>query len=318
MTSSRFQYIELRKSSVLQLIFFFAVFLAVASISFRVLIIPLAESVFEDSFKARVIKEGENLNQWTNWKVETEPARVSKNNSYGNEEESKTYFFDPVLATLPLVLAAGAFIAVIASSVVSIRLGLIRQKIEREIINALHAYARIEYGEHTENDLTELSDTIRRADIHKLHELEEHWHTSVSDLEIVQAAIVWRHRSLVGRIVHLLDAIALYMRNHFTVRYENPVLGMIYIGAAVLIIIIGLRGLQFIPKDSPSLVLFAICLEFILLIVYAATLMYTKASEEEESDGGASDLASMFASGSGASSQQAEKLLRMFSSQPPR
>lgn len=95
-------------------------------------------------------------------------------------------------------------------------------------------------------------------------------------------------------------------------------MGLIYIGAAVLIIIIGLRGLQFIPKDSPSLVLFAISLEFILLIVYAFTLMYTKAENKTESaDMGMSEMHTMFgASPTGSSSRQAEKLLRMFVSGP--
>jgi arginine exporter protein ArgO len=69
------------------------------------------------------------------------------------------------------------------------------------------------------------------------------------------------------------------LRNHFTIEYEQAVLGSIYVGAAVLIIIIGLRGLQFIPKERPSLVLFAIALEFVLLIAYAVTLMFSPSQE---------------------------------------
>jgi hypothetical protein len=54
---------------------------------------------------------------------------------------------------------------------------------------------------------------------------------------------------------------------------------MVYVGAAVLIVIIGLRGLKFIPATEPSLVFFALGLEFSLLITYAITLMYSKPDE---------------------------------------
>ncbi|MFM2132807.1 MAG: hypothetical protein RL156_88 [Bacteroidota bacterium] len=318
MASSRFRNIELRKSTASQLVLFFAILVAASFLFLKGAVMPLADSVFRNSFKAELFTSGENLNEWTNWKVVVEPGKSSRANTYGEENETKVYYFDPVLATLPLVFGAGAFIAVIACAIVAPGLGLIRQKIEREIINALHHYARIEYAEHTDEDLLELSETIAKADVHRLHELEDHWHTSVADLETLQRAVLWRRRSLFGRLVHLPDALSLYMQQHFTIRYENSMMGLIYIGAAVLIIIIGLRGLQFIPKDSPSLVLFAISLEFILLIVYAFTLMYTKAEDKTESaDMGMSDMQTMFgATSSGSSSRQAEKLLRMFVSGP--
>lgn len=318
MASSRFRSIELRKSTASQLVLFFAILVATSFILFRGAVIPAANALFRDSFKADVYTQGDNLNAWTRWKVVVEPGRATGGNTYGEENETKVYYFDPVLATLPLVFGAGAFIAVIACAVVAPGIGLIRQKIEREIINALHHYARIEYAEHTDEDLLELSETIAKADVHRLHELEDHWHTTVADLETLQRAVLWRRRSLFGRLVHLPDVLSLYMQQHFTIRYENSMMGLIYIGAAVLIIIIGLRGLQFIPKDSPSLVLFAISLEFILLIVYAFTLMYTKAENKTESaDMGMSEMHTMFgASPTGSSSRQAEKLLRMFVSGP--
>jgi hypothetical protein len=75
----------------------------------------------------------------------------------------------------------------------------------------------------------------------------------------------------------------MYMRFYFSVKYSNTILGFVYIGAGVLIIIIGLRGLKFIPQTQPSLVIFALGLEFSLLITYAFTLMYTK-QEEESTD----------------------------------
>lgn len=318
MATSHLRYRELRKSTIRQVVLFFAVLIATSFLCFRTAVIPAAQALFRDSFKAEVLSSGDDLNAWTKWKVVVEPGRAAKGGTYGEDGEVKVYLFDPVLATLPLVAGIGAFIALVVCSVVTPGAGLIRQKIEREIINALHHYARIEYAEHTDADLMELSETLARADIHRLHELEDHWHTTVSDLETLQRAILWRQRSLAGRIIHLRDALGLYMQRHFTIRYENPVLGLIYIGAAVLIIIIGLRGLQFIPKDSPSLVLFAISLEFMLLIVYAFTLMYTKATEQTEAtEAGLPELQTLFGASTGGSSrQQAERLLRMFVSGP--
>ncbi|MFM7775168.1 MAG: hypothetical protein ACKO9V_10110, partial [Candidatus Kapaibacterium sp.] len=305
MATSHLRYRELRKSTVRQVVLFFVVLVATSFLCFRTAVIPAAQALFRDSFKAEVLSSGDDLNAWTKWKVVVEPGRAAKGGTYGEDGEVKVYLFDPVLATLPLVAGIGAFLALVVCSVVTPGAGLIRQKIEREIINALHHYARIEYAEHTDADLMELSETLARADIHRLHELEDHWHTTVSDLETLQRAIIWRQRSLAGRIIHLPDALGLYMQRHFTIRYENPVLGLIYIGAAVLIIIIGLRGLQFIPKDSPSLVLFAISLEFMLLIVYAFTLMYTKATDQTEAtEAGLPELQTLFGASTGGSSRQ--------------
>ena len=318
MASSRLRFIELRKSTASQLVLFFAILFVTAFISWRGLMVPLAQTLFRDSFKAEITTTGDNLSDWTRWKIVVDPARATPDSKYGEDGESKVYFFNPILSTLPLIAGIGAVVAVLICSVIDPKRGLIRQKIEREIIVTLHHYARIEYAEHSDSDLVELSDMIAKANLHRLHELEDHWHTSIRDLETLQRALLWRERSFIGRILYIRDALGLYMQQHFTIRYENSMMGLIYIGAAVLIIIIGLRGLQFIPKDSPSLVLFAISLEFMLLIVYAFTLMYTKAMEQSEnSEAGLPELHSLFGSAAGGSSrQQAERLLRMFVDKP--
>ena len=317
MTSSRLQYIELRKNSALQVGIFFAIFACVSLVFFRSVGIPLAEKLFAESFHANLEMEGEGLNMYTNWRMTVAPPVGKHGEVIGDQSDAKIYYYNPLLAILPVVIAIGLFGAGLATSVMSPRLGYLRQKIEREIINTLHRYARIEHAEHSDSDLQELSETIKKADIHRLHDLEDHWHVSFQELEIMQSAIRWRERSMLMRLVRVDDALRHYLREHFTIRYENPVLGMIYIGAAILIIIIGLRGLQFIPKDRPSLVLFAISLEFILLIVYAISLIYTKESEPVETENASLDVQSIFGPGSSnASTQQAEKLLRMFVSTP--
>jgi hypothetical protein len=51
-------------------------------------------------------------------------------------------------------------------------------------------------------------------------------------------------------------------------------------GAAVLIIVIGIRGLKFLPATDPSVVLGALGLEFMLLVTYAVVLMYGRTDED--------------------------------------
>ncbi|MEN3026753.1 MAG: hypothetical protein ABDH31_03465 [Chlorobiota bacterium] len=89
-----------------------------------------------------------------------------------------------------------------------------------------------------------------------------------------RAAQLWRQNRLkIGR------ALRLYMSHHFAEQYSNAVTGLAYGGAALLIIAIGIRGLKFIPATRPSLILFAIFLEFSMLTLLAFTLFYTEAEE---------------------------------------
>ncbi|MFW6276696.1 MAG: hypothetical protein ACOC2K_03360 [Bacteroidota bacterium] len=104
------------------------------------------------------------------------------------------------------------------------------------------------------------------------------------------------------------------MRFHFTLKYTNAVLGLVYVGAAVLIIIIGMRGLKFIPSSQPSLVFFALGLEFTLLITYAISLMYSR-EEDESSDYGAktqSASSDLLMNSDFGNSKDVENLLRVF------
>ena len=80
----------------------------------------------------------------------------------------------------------------------------------------------------------------------------------------------------------IFKALRLYMSHHFTESYANTVTGLAYFGAAILIIIIGIRGLKFIPATRPSLILGAIFLEGSMLALMAFTLLYTQ--EEERMD----------------------------------
>lgn len=79
-----------------------------------------------------------------------------------------------------------------------------------------------------------------------------------------------------------LGGMATYMRFHFTEEYSNVVTGMAYGGAAFLIFVVGIRGLKFIPATKPSFILFALGIEFSMLVLLAITMIFTV--EEERTD----------------------------------
>ncbi|MGE5354231.1 MAG: hypothetical protein ACM3Q2_12485 [Syntrophothermus sp.] len=91
-----------------------------------------------------------------------------------------------------------------------------------------------------------------------------------------------------------------YMTSEFVPKYANNIMGIVYTGAAILIIIVGLRGLgsvvsqiPFIPKifiDSatgkihPDLVMFALILEFCVLLLLAFTTYFTPVENQKKDE----------------------------------
>lgn len=99
----------------------------------------------------------------------------------------------------------------------------------------------------------------------------------MTEIENLKAAQDWQKARF-----KIMPALRLYMAHHFTERYANNVTGFAYGGAAILIIVVGIRGLKFIPANRPSVMLMAILLEFTLLALMAISLFYTE--EEERMD----------------------------------
>jgi uncharacterized membrane-anchored protein YhcB (DUF1043 family) len=99
----------------------------------------------------------------------------------------------------------------------------------------------------------------------------------MTEIENLKAAQDWQKARW-----KIMPALRLYMAHHFTERYSNNVTGFAYGGAAILIIVVGIRGLKFIPAARPSVMLWAILLEFTLLALMAVSLFYTE--EEERMD----------------------------------
>lgn len=67
---------------------------------------------------------------------------------------------------------------------------------------------------------------------------------------------------------------ARWMITEINLNYENNVQGWAYIGAALLIGLIGLRGMKIIPKEHPSYLLFGLELEFSLLLLLGSVLFF--------------------------------------------
>ena len=192
--------------------------------------------------------------------------------------------------------------------------GFMRQKIEREIANLVNTITMNYYGSDSSAEQNEIINLIKNADLQKMYEHSEDWGVTVEDLKILQRALIWREKSFFYKIFRLNDGITMYMRFYFTAKYGNAVLGFVYIGAAVLIIIVGLRGLKFIPPTQPSVVLFALGLEFTLLVTYAFSLIYTKQDEESELNQTSASQSGEFRylSSDFGSAREVEKLLRVF------
>ncbi|MGC8898540.1 MAG: hypothetical protein ACP5JH_02430 [Bacteroidota bacterium] len=66
--------------------------------------------------------------------------------------------------------------------------------------------------------------------------------------------------------------------------YKNNVQGFAYAGAAFLIVMVGLRGIRFIPSDYPGLIVLALEIEFTLLLLLAL-LTYYEPEEVHETTG---------------------------------
>lgn len=280
--------------------------------TFELVALPLVRMIFHDSLGAQT----QELNHWLEWLLVVDPAGGARR--LYPDAEVKVYVFNPVLSLFPLVLAAGFVVATVVTALLPRSIGLMRKNLEREVSQALHILAQQQFGSAgAEEGVQLLRQRIAAASPEQLHALEAELNLSYDELRMLQRGVLWM---MGARLRYLPAALRLYMRNHFTIEYEQAVLGTIYVGAAVLIIVIGLRGLQFIPKERPSLVLFAIALEFVLLIAYAITLIFSRPEEEKQTTD--NSWGQLLAGANTAVSplysvEYAEKLLRMFIVLPP-
>ncbi|MCS7000467.1 MAG: hypothetical protein RML15_07245 [Bacteroidota bacterium] len=301
---------QIRRRTTLPQIVVFGGLVGIGALAFfEIIAVPVLEAIFRDSLGAKV----QCTSRWFEWMLVVNGGGVYQ------ETEAKVYLFNPFLSLLPLIGAAGFGFAAVVSALLPLSVGLVRKNLEREITEALEHLAEREYGVVNASDVAALRARLAEATPEQLSILEEELLVSSDEVLLLQRCVLWMDGGI-RRFLHLGSAFRLYLRNHFTIEYEQAVLGSIYVGAAVLIIIIGLRGLQFIPKERPSLVLFAISLEFVLLIAYAVTLMFSR--PEEVAPSNKAEMETLFGFSNATSSplasvRYAEKLLRMFIALPP-
>lgn len=273
--------VELSQHTPLQLLTFWTLILVSAILLFLVVAVPLFELFFETFLRSHVVYDGTAVSYQM---AENRPVEHVTTGLFSvwalvdpRDLRTAEYLFRPILALTPLVLVGSFTLAALLTSLFPA--GYLRQKIEREILLALDRLAFVQFGEHTPQEILSLTNEIINADTRRLHDLADIYRITFPDLELLRRALLWRNSYGILRFLKTHDAVKFYMREYFTDRYSNAVLGLVYMGAAILIIVIGVRGLKFLPATDPSMVLSALGLEFILLITYAAILMYGRAED---------------------------------------
>lgn len=310
-------YFELAEHNTLQIAIFY-IFLVLCFGLVYITLLPIVKTLFENMFSAIVYC---NTNEQVTELIDTkEPIKLTNYyliwavDIYKKTASEARYWFEPLLSLFVPTTILSLAISLIVSTMLPGKLGFVRQKIEREIVSNLERIYYYYNGYHSETGHQEIAEQIFEADMRELQHLSEQWKTPLEDLRVLYKALHWSRGSFLYRLIHINDSFTMYMRFYFTVRYSNTVLGFVYIGAAVLIIIIGLRGLKFIPSTKPSLIFFALGLEFSLLIFYAFTLMYSRQDEELEPERSSKNQSTggSLLSGDYGSSKEIENLLRVF------
>jgi len=203
-------------------------------------------------------------------KIEWHPFGLMANVWFGDNQ----FVVNPVLAFIPFDILFGFAVAVLIGFI--IRLPFFRDRVYHVVLDLkkrlhLQLSANIEEIESIlKNDPENNARLLARRDDINLDSVS----TEIAAINNAQAYLTGKGSWLSG--------MATYMRFHFTEEYSNTVTGMAYGGAAFLIFVVGIRGLKFIPATKPSFILFALGIEFSMLVLLATTMIFT--IEEERTD----------------------------------
>lgn len=308
-------YYDLTEHNIIQKIIFLFIFVGSTYLTLS-LILPLLENFFNHYLAGVVMNSGEEVNYLLESKSEPRETSYFTNwaiDIYKGSPQEGRYWLNPILALIIPCAFIGILVSFVISGFVPKSLGFIRQKIEREIAAELDRLTLKASGLHSKSEREKIEKMLIDADLRDIHDYERSWKMPVEDIISLREALLWQKGDFTGNIKWFYSALKFYMKFYVTKKYANFILGLVYFGAAVLIIIIGLRGLKFIPAQEPSLVFFSLGLEFCLLVTYAVTLMFGKDENEGElysSDKLSSDrvlLGREFSSG-----KETEELLKMF------
>ncbi len=306
-------YYDLSVHSRRQLTIFLIMLVGFAFVLFKTML-PLSTDIIESYLMGEVYNAGEEIaitlernsdvqttNYYFTWAVDT----------YQDTPQEMRYWINPIYSfTLPILLFS-MIISILITTLLPQNIGYMRQKIEREITLALTRIAIYKEGRQNLSIINEIKSDLLNADLKRIHDYTEISPYTVEDLKVLKRALIWLESGFLHKIMNINRGLSMYMRFYFTEKYSNTVLGLVYLGAAFLIIIIGMRGLKFIPSTQPSLVFFALGLEFSMLITYAFTLIFTR-QEEETHEGDKNHHEPYILSNNYGSDRQVENLLRVF------
>ena len=198
--SSRSQYFELSKHTSLQYVMYTILTIAIVSFLHIIIAMPLMDMFFTKFMHADVASSGEILeyriaegapkdevitNLFTNWGIIERMAGAE--NEMGRKRMAR-YLFNPTLALLPLVLFIGFGLSTYFVAFLPKSIGLLRQKIQREIMNMLDTISISLYGEHTDEEIMHLRNRVMEADIRDLHDLAKEYKITVDEVKNLQGA----------------------------------------------------------------------------------------------------------------------------------
>lgn len=307
-------YYDLTEHNMTQKIVFLILFLT-GTIGSYFLIIPLLESFFNVYLAGSVVYDGTSINYLLDSKGDTRETNYFFNwaiDIYKGSPQEGRYWFNPVLALLFPCGFIGLTFSFISSALLPKSIGFIRQKIEREIAGEIDKIGLHLFGMHNIEEKRKIEEMLLKADLRDIHDFENLWKMSTEDIISLRNALLWQNKKFPFNLVYFFKAIIFYMRFYVTAKYSNFILGQVYFGAAVLIIIIGLRGLKFIPAQEPSLVFFSLGLEFCLLVTYAITLMFGKDEYTPKESNSSPSSEQILLGKEFATGKEIEDLLKMF------
>ncbi len=270
-------FIELQQHNSIQYILF--VFLAVGvSLLSMIILIRISDIIFQFVFSgATFVNTAQSTVYYPEWQLQLPIVNPA---DFEEAPSMKVYFVEPVLIYLPFALVIGFIGASLLSMLLPMSIGLLRQKIHRVIVNTLDTISIEKIGVHDDSAENEIAFEIVNSDWRSLNDLARKYGRSFEDILLLHKALLWYQSSFVPRIARSFQALRFYLQEHFSVKYSSTMLGLIYMGAAILIIVIGMRGLQFIPAIRPTIILSSLLLEFVLLFFYAIFLMFSKPEED--------------------------------------
>ncbi len=308
-------YYEHGKHSAVQLMIYVSIFFVATAVTVNVFLYGL-QYFFVENLHGHVFEVGDYVPYYLEHNkenlLEINWFFVWAIDLYKDTPTEARYWFNPFMIVIIESAFLGLLISVFITTFLPYKYGIMRQKIEREISNILDNIEYIKYGYHSREGQKEIITELMSLNSYNFQEYAEEINFHADDLRIFIKALKWRQSNLIYKIIHFNNGIQVYMRFHFTAKYSNAVLGFVYIGAAFLIVIIGLRGLKFIPPNEPTYVMFALGMEFIMLVLYAITLIYSKQEEEMEMEIKSRDAASKSLGSELGDSREVEKLLRVF------